>query len=58
MEKIKDALAGTYDVQQQLGKGGMASVYLAVRTSDAELVAVKVLHPEFAVSVGAERFQR
>ncbi|MEJ2239361.1 MAG: serine/threonine-protein kinase [Gemmatimonadales bacterium] len=58
MEKIKAALEGKYDVQQQLGKGGMAGVYLAVRASDGESVAVKVLHPEFAVSVGAERFHR
>jgi serine/threonine-protein kinase len=58
MEKIKAALAGSYEVQEQLGKGGMAGVYLAARTSDGELVAVKVLHPEFAISVGAERFHR
>jgi len=58
MEKITAALAGRYDIQQQLGKGGMAGVYLAARASDGELVAVKVLHPEFAVSVGAERFHR
>ncbi len=58
MEKIKAALAGRYDIQEQLGKGGMAGVYLAAPVPAGELVAVKVLHPEFAVSVGAERFHR
>jgi len=58
MDAIKAALKGHYDIIEELGRGGMAGVYLAMRVSDTQLVAVKVLRPEFAVSVGAERFHR
>jgi serine/threonine-protein kinase len=55
---ITTAIASHYDIKEQLGRGGMAGVFSAVRLTDGKLVAVKVLRPEFAVSVGAERFHR
>ena len=55
---ITTAIASQYDIKEPLGRGGMAGVFSAVRMADGKLVAVKVLRPEFAVSVGAERFHR
>jgi serine/threonine protein kinase len=52
------ALAGRYRVERELGRGGMATVFLAVRVDDGQAVAVKVLHPQFAMALGAERFHR
>ena len=51
-------LAGRYQVQRELGRGGMATVYLARDTRHDRLVAVKVMRPELAASLGAERFLR
>ena len=45
-------------VDRLLGRGGMASVYLAQDTRQGRRVAVKVLRPELAATLGAERFQR
>ena len=50
------ALAPRYDVQRELGRGGMATVYLARDVRHERLVAIKVLDPELAASVGADRF--
>ncbi len=55
---MRDALAGRYDVQRVIGRGGMATVYLANEVKHRRAVAIKVLHPEFASSFGAERFLR
>jgi serine/threonine-protein kinase len=55
---VRDALAGRYDVQRAIGRGGMATVYLAEEVKHRRAVAIKVLHPEFASSLGAERFLR
>ena len=52
------ALAGRYAVERELGRGGMATVYLARDLKHDRLVAVKVLRPELAAAVGAERFLR
>ena len=49
---------GKYRVTSKLGEGGMATVYLASDSRDARAVAVKVLHPEFAATLGPERFHR
>jgi Tol biopolymer transport system component len=50
------ALADRYRVERQLGRGGMATVYLARDVKHDRLVAIKLLHPELAAVLGAERF--
>jgi tetratricopeptide (TPR) repeat protein len=52
------ALAGRYSVERELGRGGMATVYLAQDLRHDRPIAVKVLHPELAATLGPERFQR
>src|SRR5688500_322760 len=51
-------LADRYAVARELGRGGMATVYLADETKHGRKVAIKVLHPELARTLGAERFLR
>src|SRR5689334_18154147 len=51
-------LSSRYDVERELGAGGMATVYLAEEKKHGRKVAIKVLRPELAASVGAERFLR
>ena len=55
---LQDALAGRYRVERELGRGGMAVVYLAHDLRHDRPVALKVLHPDLAHALGAERFQR
>ncbi|HEY0997042.1 MAG TPA: protein kinase [Gemmatimonadaceae bacterium] len=55
---VREALADRYDVQRVLGRGGMATVFLAEEVKHRRAVAIKVLHPEFASSFGADRFLR
>jgi serine/threonine-protein kinase len=50
------ALADRYTIDHQLGGGGMATVYLAHDCKHARRVALKVLRPELAMSIGADRF--
>ena len=54
--QIQDALAGRYAIKHELGKGGMATVYLARDQRHDRLVALKVMRPDLASSVGGERF--
>jgi serine/threonine protein kinase/tetratricopeptide (TPR) repeat protein len=56
--EIQSALAGRYVLERELGRGGMATVYLAVDRKHGRQVALKVLRPEIAQSLGAERFLR
>ncbi len=58
LDRLKAALADRYKVEGQLGVGGMATVYLAEDLKHKRKVAVKVLHPDLAVALGAERFLR
>ena len=58
LETLRDALAGSYAVERELGRGGMATVFLAEDLKHRRPVAIKVLHPELAAAVGAERFLR
>jgi serine/threonine-protein kinase len=53
---LRDALADRYRLERQLGSGGMATVYLALDLKHDRQVAVKVLRPELAAVIGAERF--
>ena len=50
------ALAGRYDIEREIGQGGMAVVYLARDVKLNRRVALKVLRPELANSLGTERF--
>jgi Tol biopolymer transport system component/tRNA A-37 threonylcarbamoyl transferase component Bud32 len=56
MNDIRAALADRYRIERELGAGGMATVYLAEDVKHARKVAVKVLHPDLAAALGAERF--
>ncbi|HEX3232817.1 MAG TPA: protein kinase, partial [Gemmatimonadales bacterium] len=52
------ALAERYVLERELGAGGMATVYLAEDVRHRRKVAVKVLRPELAASMGPDRFLR
>jgi serine/threonine protein kinase/tetratricopeptide (TPR) repeat protein len=56
--QLQSALGDAYVVERQLGRGGMATVWLAHDTKHKRPVAIKVLHADLAASLGAERFQR
>ena len=58
LESLRAALEGRYDVERLIGQGGMATVYLARDCRHDRPVAVKVLRPELAASIGADRFLR
>ncbi|HSG08159.1 MAG TPA: protein kinase [Longimicrobiales bacterium] len=55
-QRLESALAGRYKIQKKLGEGGMASVYLAEDIKHERKVALKILKPELAAVIGAERF--
>jgi len=50
--RLRAALAGRYAIERELGRGGMATVYLADDVKHRRVVAVKVLRPELAASLG------
>ncbi len=54
--RLNAALEGRYAIERELGEGGMATVYLANDLKHERKVALKVLKPELAAVVGAERF--
>src|SRR5687768_14934306 len=58
LERLRGALAQSYAIDRELGRGGMATVYLAQDYKHERLVALKVLHPELAASLGPDRFLR
>ncbi|MGH7631254.1 MAG: protein kinase domain-containing protein [Gemmatimonadales bacterium] len=55
---LEAGLADRYALQREIGRGGMATVFLAHDAKHDRSVALKVLHPELAVALGPERFQR
>jgi len=56
--RVRKALADRYRIDRVLGEGGMATVYLAEDVRHRRKVAVKVMRPELAATLGAERFLR
>jgi len=56
--RLDAALTGRYRMERELGAGGMATVYIAEDLRHHRLVAVKVLRPDLAANLGAERFLR
>jgi len=56
LERLTRALADRYRLERELGQGGMATVYLAEDLRHQRKVAIKVLRPELAAVIGAERF--
>ncbi len=58
LERLKTALADRYVIEREIGAGGMATVYLAEDLKHHRQVAVKVLRPELAATLGPERFLR
>ena len=62
MSEIQDRLTAhigdRYRVERELGRGGMATVFLATDVRHDREVAVKVLHPELGATIGSERFER
>ena len=57
-DRLAAALADRYRLERELGQGGMATVYLAHDLKHDRKVAIKVLRPELAAIIGAERFLR
>jgi serine/threonine protein kinase/cytochrome c-type biogenesis protein CcmH/NrfG len=58
IDRLNRALAGRYLVERELGRGGMATVWLASDLRAQQPVALKVLHPALAGAIGADRFTR
>jgi serine/threonine protein kinase len=57
-EMLAEALAPRYSLERELGRGGMATVYLARDVSDGRPVAVKAMHRGLVTALGTERFSR
>ena len=56
IDRLNAALEGCYQIDREVGEGGMATVYLAADLRHERKVALKVLKPESAAVVGADRF--
>ena len=57
-DRLKNKLGERYELERELGQGGMAVVFLAKDLRHDREVAIKVLHPELSASIGADRFER
>jgi len=57
-EQLQTTLGTQYSLDREIGRGGMATVYLAQDRKHHRPVALKVLHPELAATLGSERFLR
>jgi serine/threonine protein kinase len=58
LERLKAAVADRYRIHRELGRGGMATVYLAEELRHDRQLALKVLHPRLAATLGTSRFLR
>ena len=58
LDRLRTSLADRYGFDREVGRGGMATVYLAEDLKHQRKVAIKVLHPYLAVNLGPERFLR
>ncbi|HEY9015831.1 MAG TPA: protein kinase, partial [Gemmatimonadales bacterium] len=58
LRRLQDALSEHYSVERELGRGGMAVVFLAQDLKHHRPVAIKTLRPELSQSLGTERFLR
>ena len=58
LERLRAALSGQYEIEREIGSGGMATVYLAKDVKHDRRVAIKVLRPELAAALGPDRFPR
>jgi eukaryotic-like serine/threonine-protein kinase len=58
LQSVREALASRYRVEQPLGHGGMATMFLAEPAGGGSRVAVKVIHRELSAGLGPERFRR
>jgi serine/threonine protein kinase/Tfp pilus assembly protein PilF len=56
--RVRAAVSDRYQIEREIGRGGMATVYLAQDLKHHRPVALKVLHPHLAVNLGPERFLR
>ena len=56
LERLTTALADRYGIEKEIGRGGMAVVFLAEDLKHHRQVALKVLHPELTATLGADRF--
>src|SRR5512141_3492962 len=57
-QRLASTLTGRYRIERELGRGGMATVFLAEDLRHGRQVAIKVLDPEVAGAIGPERFLR
>jgi len=58
LSRLRSALAGRYTLERELGRGGMATVWLAEEQHPRRHVALKVLDPAIAQALGPDRFLR
>jgi serine/threonine-protein kinase len=56
--ELRAALAGRYEIEREIGRGGMATVYLAVDLRHERRVALKVVNPSLGAALSAKRFLR
>jgi serine/threonine protein kinase len=56
-DRLSAALVGHYQIEREIGRGGMATVYLAHDVRHDRKVALKVLRPELSAILGGERYQ-